>query len=208
MPAGLLDLGDPGRAWVRDSLAAGKLLSRHVLGRLNIDEGSTFALGLSEEEGHDQRDLELSLGDLSESLLEASAESLLALITELRNKGNAHLFVVENDLAKPDDPAIVGRPLGSVVFAADTVYHLQDLADLDTQDGLIKFLGSSASGYPLNGFVMRSKSNEELSQAFRTKRLGPVIAGIDAIVNSVFDNSGFSVWLPNIVLEQIFRQAS
>src|SRR5579863_2312430 len=130
-----LDLGEPGRGWVRDSLAAGRMLSRHVLARLNLDEGSTIALGLVPGESNDLSDLKHGLPNESTCSMEASAEVLLALITQLNDTGDAQLLVVENDLARPDDPAVLNRAPGSVTFADETVFHLQDVADLKTGTG-------------------------------------------------------------------------
>jgi len=200
----LWELGELGRAWVRDSLTSGKVLSRHVLARTNFEEGSTVALGVADRpQLRDVSDLAHSLGESYGASIEASAQALQTLLTEMRADGKMRLLVVEDDLARPDDPAIISRPPGSLLIADEAVYHLQDLADLKTADDLHEFLGTSASGFPLNGFLLRSLTRGELRLAFHQRRFRTVVAHVEAIINTIFDNDAFSSWLPDRILEPL-----
>lgn len=124
----------------------------------------------------------------------------MAALHQIEEDYESASIVVENDLAKPDDPAILNRPVGSVVIADDAVYHWSRLLELDSPHALMEFLDSSSSGYPLNGFVLKSVTREQLTIGFLQHKLGAIVERVDAIINSIFDDDGYSIWIPRHLL--------
>jgi hypothetical protein len=189
------NLGDVGTMRVKSCLASGRLLSRHVLARINLDAGVTLAAGFDGCDFSDSAFLERGIASNAGSSRIASAAALLEVLHRIDVDFNSTSVVVENDLAKPDDPAILSRPLGSVIITGDVVYHFMRLSDLELPEALKEFLGSSSSGYPLNAFFMKSTNREQIVSAFAQRRLGIIVEHVEAIVNSIFDNDGFSIWI-------------
>lgn len=187
------DLGEVGKTWVRSCLSSGKLLSRHVIARVNLDPGVVLAVGWDGPEVSDPSVLEHGIPNDDDLSAGASAVALLDVLHHIEGDFASASVVVENDLAKPDDPAILNRPVGSIIITDDVVYHWKRLSELDSPETLMEFLGSSSSGYPLNGFVVRSVTREQIVNAFAQHKLGAIVEHIEAIINSIFDNEGFSI---------------
>lgn len=196
-PPNCRDLHDVGRDWVKESLSAGGPLSQRLLSTMQLRNGTMYVLGLSRDNRDEAPQLDHGIGDPSVLSLDRSATSLLELLIELDQPEGSLGLLVENDLAKPTDPAVAVRT--DTVFVQESVYHLRYLTDLETPSDLIQYLGTSASGYPLDAFVIRGLDRDALMRALR-KDPADLVTRVDAIVNTVFDCEGFSVWIPSGVL--------
>lgn len=203
-------LGEPGRAWVRQCLDKGKSLSRSVLNRMDINSGSVLALGISGHTLESVGNIEYPLSDPPPLSRSVSAESLFVLLAKLPKLEGRYLLVVEDDVASPNDPWLLRLPPEiTTICSDDTVYHLRYLSDVHTGDGLGKLLSYAYSGsWLLNGFVLKAIHREEVSKALRTGHFELVVDHVEAIINSVFDNDLYSIWMPNRILEPLLRRVT
>ncbi len=201
-------LGEPGRAWVRQCLGGGKPLSRSVLGRMDIDGGSVLALGISGRTPESIGNVEYPLSDPPPLPRDVSAESLFILLAELLGLEGGYLLIVEDDVASPNDPWLLRLPSDATTICSDDiVYHLRYLSDVHTGDDLARFLSYAYSGaWLLNGFVLKAMHREEVSKALRTGHFELVADHVEAIINSVFDNDLYSIWVPNRILEPLLHR--
>jgi hypothetical protein len=192
---GLYDAGEPGRKWVTESLAAGRALSLGLLGHLDVHEGAAFVLGVMHPAAIAGRtDLEEGVGNPAVISPAASADALLELFDKMQRQSGTLTLVVENDLARPDDPAILRR-MNDAVVVATNVYHCKDVADLRSSKDLVEYLGTSASGYPLNAFLLRDVRCDALAALIESAHYDDLAEHLEAVVNSVFDCEGYSVWI-------------
>lgn len=195
------DIGELGDEWVRECLRAGRRLSRYVLAQIDLRVGSTFVLGPNRPEPITaMKDLELAYGrDLD--FLNQGVETLLWLAAATKSKEHlsSMTMIVEDDLRVPSDPAIRRAQPMSVVAEDNVVYHWLPISDLTTSVEVSDFLLSSASGYPLNGFLVGDISMERFKSLLRKRRLHPVLDALIGIVNSVFDGDAYSLWVPDSI---------
>jgi hypothetical protein len=194
------NLGEIGKLRLKTCLASGKLLSRHVLARTDINAGTVFAAGFDVPDNLEPSSLEYGYvgGDVSQTL--ASAASVLEILHRIDSDFDTTFVLVENDLARPDVRAIVNRPVGSIIIFEGVVYHWKPLAELQSPGSFVEFLGSSSSGYPLNAFIVKAITRQEIFSAFAQRRVSQIIEKIESIINSIFDNDGFSIWVPDRLL--------
>ena len=186
-----VDLGNAGRAWVRSTLTSGRVLAQSVVNAVDLNEGSTLVLGINEAELDVGSRFENARSRQGASSLRASAASLLKLARIITNGRDPSHIIVEDDLALPDDPHIANASTGSLLVAEGTVFHLTDLAELQEPQELASFLVTSASGYPLNAFILQSMFSTIASSLAHTaaKAFATNIVGI---INTIFDNEAFT----------------
>ena len=109
---------------------------------------------------------------------------------------------MEDDLALPDDPHIANASTGSLLVAEGTVFHLTDLAELQEPQELASFLVTSASGYPLNAFILQSMSRSTIASSLAHTAAKAFATNIVGIINTIFDNEAFTVWVPASTLQR------
>jgi hypothetical protein len=161
---------------------------------LDIAKGAVVALGMTNGFGSLRPDdLEYGLDDPRIVSQESSARVLVDLLTWMQQKSGPLSLIVENDLARPTDPAIVRRT--DVFVVEETVYHHRAVADIVTPTDAIEYLGTSASGYPLNAFVIKTLTAAELRQTIVSGYIAHVYSHLQTIINSVFDCEGYCAWL-------------
>jgi len=192
-------LGENGKMRLKTCLASGRVLSRHVLARTDIDAGTVLAAGFDVSENLSPSVLEEARADSGDSRI-LSAAAIFDVLRRIDGDFESTFVVVENDIAKPDDPAILQRNIGSVIVFDGVVYHLKRLVELTTPESLSEYLGSSSSGYPLNALVVKSLTRQQIASAFAKRRLGKIVENVETIINSIFDNDGFAIWVPNRLL--------
>lgn len=198
------DLGANGKAWVKQSLAAGRRLSKAFLTTAGIESGKTFALGLAVPSRTVARfQLDEGVADRSVLSLSSSADALLSLIRELERRYGSMTFVVEDDLRQPTDPTVMANVHGWCRVIDDEVYACRPTADLLSSAEVVRYVGGSASGYPLNGFLLAHTTCDEFSELLSAGRLIAIVRSAVAIVNAVFDSDGYSVWIPDSVFAYV-----
>lgn len=107
----------------------------------------------------------------------------------------AAVFVVEDELASPDDEWIREQGLDFAHFArGDELYHWLPLWPPIDADRMDDFLGESSSGYPTNGFVLRMT----VADFDGIKESPPAIAdAVDAVVVSAYDDMAYIAAFPS-----------
>ncbi len=197
-----VDLGNAGRAWVRSTLTSGRVLAQSVVNAVDLNEGSTLVLGINEAELDVGSRFENARSRQGASSLRASAASLLKLARIITNGRDPSHIIVEDDLALPDDPHIANASTGSLLVAEGTVFHLTDLAELQEPQELASFLVTSASGYPLNAFILQSMSRSTIASSLAHTAAKAFATNIVGIINTIFDNEAFTVWVPASTLQR------
>ena len=180
--------------WVRSSLEDGRSFSRAVLSAHDIDSGETLVAGMAEANLMQGADLASGIGDASVITPERSGTALLRnLRHELAKSEGVLVVVVEDDLRGPNDPAVARQP--DSIISEGIVFHGRGLMEFSNGDELAVFLNHSASGYPLNAFVVRARGFDELKSAMRSS-LGGVAKRVEAIINCIFDCEAYCLWYP------------
>jgi hypothetical protein len=190
-----VDLADRGRAWVSESLAAGRAVSKGVLKATDLTNGVALALIAADADpqvlGHD---LAIGLEDAKTLTPQVSARELIKLLQMMQARHQRLLLtvVVENDIAKPEDPAVSAR--NDAIIVNDTVYHYRRVTELTHASKVVSYLGTSASGYPLNAFVLGGVSHDELLSGLNNPTI--LVPRLHAIINTIFDCDGYMAWVP------------
>lgn len=131
--------------------------------------------------------------------LSSSAGALLSLIRELERRHGSITFVVEDDLRRPTDPAVTANVHGWSRVIDSEVYACQRTAELTSAPEVVKYLGESASGYPLNGFLLRQTACTEFFALLSDGHFDTIVERAVAIVTAVFDSDGYCVWMPTSI---------
>lgn len=112
-------------------------------------------------------------------------------------------LVIQADLLKPDDPYV--RELRPETMLADgqDLYYVEPLADATDANHCLTLFNSVAVGYPLVAFIHGETTAEEISDTFRQHAVAGLGSRVVAIVNSIFDDDGYSVWLPDRIRSEL-----
>jgi hypothetical protein len=193
----LHNLGEAGRAWTQECLASGRELSRGVLAAVNLAHGTTYLAGLSSESipalaGHS---LDQGIGNPSIISLDRSGESLFEFLKSPELKGSPDI-VVEDDLRIPGDPALRQKRIGSTHYFNQLPLHVGSLDSITSSASLVRFLESSASGYPLNSFILPQGQMEDIQTRLTAGNARDLGRSLMAIVNAALDGEAYAVWLP------------
>jgi hypothetical protein len=200
----LVDLGQPGREWTRQSLAEGGILAKRSLVLLDVQKGSSFGLGLSELPPGALDHLDRALArQPSRALLEACARSIIQISRGLRQVDGPQVLMVEDDRRRVNDPAILRQPRKSYIAARGRVYHVRNTREFADASDWLMFLDGSASGYPFNGWLLQSITRGQLSACLRDLRLDEIWSHTTALINSLFDGDAYAVWLPEGTLKRL-----
>lgn len=164
------------------------------MGALDIDNGETLVAGMDDANLMQNPDFARAIADPSVISPERSGTALLrALRDAFANCEGGSFVLVEDDLRLPNDPAVASRP--DSIIAEAIVFHARGLTEFRNGDELALFLNHSASGYPLNAFVVPAGTVDELKSPTHHSLSG-VATGVVAIINSIFDCDAYSLWYP------------
>jgi hypothetical protein len=197
------DLGAAGSAWVTYCLTPDRpwAISRWVLEERGLAGGSVLAMGAP---GHVNlpADVKLQCGPLTygiELSQRASAEPLVRLFARIEHRYGPCFLVIEADLLKPGDPYVRELPPGTMMADGRDLYYVEPLADATDAKRSVMLFNSVSTGYPLVAFILSETTPDAISDAFRRHEVDGLGNRVIAIVNSVFDDDGYSIWLPDSV---------
>lgn len=192
------NLGRRGLEWVHDSLESGRTLSHKVFAERKLEDGSVCVVAATSEQHaaatNDKHSLDAATSSSAIVRSDIAASFLLDWLVSRANS-EALAFVVEDDLAKPSDP-VIRNMLNSVYQVNnDEVMHHKTVRGLKTGLDLEKFFNKSASGYPLNAFVLPQNllpapgvlTGDDLNRLAKAVRI---------IINSAYDGETYTVWTP------------
>ncbi|MHB8263773.1 MAG: hypothetical protein ACYDGY_08500 [Acidimicrobiales bacterium] len=194
----LCNLHDMGREWVRSCLGGGMTISRAVLQSTDIGAGNVYAAGVSCADISEFPDTpypvapQYSIAHLGILSRDASLEALFEVMRWLEEQRGSLAFVVEDDLHRPTDPTVLTR--ADNIIVGESMYHHREFGDISTPHKLGMYLSDSSSDHPLNAFVMRDTSRDTCAQALQADP-AKLAQHVEAIVNSIFDCEGYSIWL-------------
>lgn len=193
MTGGLRTLGlakEDALNWLERSLAAGHELSAAVLAAAPFDRGRFCTLVPSDLVAN--RVTKFHEGGIVETSVADAA--LARLLGDLVTEGGS-CVVAEDDLLRRSDPAVARRTVPSA-FIGNHVVHWCDLVP-GSGAPAARALRASASGYPLNAFVVTRSAADlglvtgrSLSEDFTSDVVGSLVA----VVVSAFDAESFLVW--------------
>lgn len=192
------ELGERGIAWVRECLENGEGLSRIVLSKADLTEGHTYiAVAVHEHAVAIAGNRPLNHGAINRSAIdtEPQLQMLIDKLRELEKKTGPLTVLVEDNLRHPSDPVERLPRLPTYQFR-DRYLYAQNL--LDIRFGYdFEVLGQS-SGYPLNAFVVLSRTlptNTHWSDSYAEKLASAVIG----IINFAYDGETYTLWVKKVV---------
>jgi hypothetical protein len=184
-----IELGDAGLRWVEQSLDEGLAISEAFLGRSILRSMRCIALVPSDTPLHLLDDL---AADSFPSRRRVGLEHLASFLEQCCKEGG--IFVVEDELANPDDEWIREQGLGFPHFACEEeLYHWLALWPATGTETIEEFLNEATAGYPTNAFVLRS-SVDEFDKAKESP--SAVAAAVDAVVVSAYDDVAYVAAIP------------
>jgi hypothetical protein len=176
-----------GIEWLLRSLAAGDGCSEAVVARDPFTGGRFRAIA-----SLSATSVDLSRGGVIEA---SSADAVLTVILEELAAVAELCVVVEDDLRKPGDPVLANRTVRSA-YLGDNVLHWSDLR-VGVGAEATRMIRLSASGYPLNAFVVKGSARDlglndglPVVEGFETQ----VAEALTGVVVSAFDTESFLVW--------------
>jgi hypothetical protein len=186
LPTAVIDLGLVGASWIRTSLQDGLSLSRAFLDRRGqeLDHALTIA----------PRDVgaEEAIGSLSKAQLLPLAESERRLTQILMEGPASTLLIVEDDLARADDPSLE-HVQNRVLYLGKEVYHVFEVID---DPGVVGPALRSGSGFPTNAFVV-PPSAPLSPYELQTSSLEAIVDHALFVIVMGFDGGGYVFWRGN-----------
>lgn len=178
------DITNLATPWLRTRLSRGKLLSRTVLHRIDLDNGT--AVTFVEPNVADASLVRWEVGGIASC--RSSTDQLVKTIHE-SIQGQQLYFVAENADARASDPHL-RRAGGKRFCVGDDVYEF--VSPGASEDDIRQCIYRADAGYTLNGFVIslgRTPSSVETVELFQNIPAGPEI-----IVVRAYDGESFVVW--------------
>jgi hypothetical protein len=204
------DLDGAGKTWVRYCLTSERqsAISRQALERSERTGGSVLGMGVPER-ANLPSDAKLQFAPETYGFLlnrQTSAASLLLLFQRIEQHYGPCFLVLAADLLGPGDPYIQELPPGSVVSDERDFYYIEPLSGIADARQFVVLCNSVSTGYPLVGFLLWGMTQGEIVDKFRRHDAGVLGDAVQGIVNSIFDNDAFSVWLPDNVSSVVLDQ--
>ena len=190
------NLDSKGREWTRKSLEMGGILSREVQSINDLKMGETSVVLCTWEQEMAVSKKSIEHGTIQSRLInsEPAAEAILKIVTHMEKERGQLAVVVEDDLMRPGDPATRDDETALYTLGR-TVIHCRWLDELKTAKNLDHYLAQSASGYPLNAFLVPIAdlpAKGELDE----KDIKKVANSVRGIINTAFDRESYTIWIP------------
>jgi hypothetical protein len=201
------DLGAAGKAWVDECLTSERpwAIARRVRADGGLADGSVLGLGLPA--GLDlPADVKLQYAPETYGFhlsQRTSGDVLLPLLARIEQRYGPCFLVVEADLLRPDDPYLRELPPGTVAIDGPSLYYIEPLADSAAAEQPVLLYGLVSTGYPLVAYILWETTPAEIADAFGRHDVGSLAHRVLAVVNSIFDDDGFSIWLPDPVRDAL-----
>lgn len=189
----MLRLGKAGILWTRKSLSTGRACSQYLARTLDLVSGETVVPGIESLPSRAVDDLAISIAHVFKTSLRTAAEPLFKIVWSVM--AETRMLLVEDDMRRPTDPNILREDPVSLIRHDGIIFHLRDLTELTTPDRLITFLGASASGYPLNAFLVSGLSRDGLAQLLEADKFENLVPHVEVVINTIFDCDGYAAWL-------------
>jgi hypothetical protein len=181
------DLGAEGTRWVSRSLERGRTLARLVLAYRDISRGDVSAEQPRDLSSHAITEA-FDGGGLPQA--RQAREATLRVFAEMADQDAEGILLVEDELGRPDDPAVMRSPYHALIHD-DEVFPWVPLPQDPPE--LARFLSWSTSGYPTNAFLLRQDQMPETSPV-GIDALEELACGIRAILVGAFDGEGYVIW--------------
>lgn len=167
-------MGDAGRAWLRRSLAAGKSLSQAVLDSGRVARAECFVILPESLVRHGE--VRLDVGGV---ITTSEADRMLGPVLRGLVRSEDDLMVIEDDLRKRNDRFVEEQPLRRL-YEGDDVFWLVNPSE-GSEEQLVRFVRTAASGFPSNGFLLNSEASVDQSiPGLSTAVYGGFVAAFDA----------------------------
>ncbi len=174
-------------SWVSTSLNRGKILSHKVLER--IDSKANHANIIV---GDETKLPEINHQTINRALSTQRVIDLLLIAKKLINAidpATALTIIIEDDLALQGDTALQ-HVQHRIMYLNETVLHiLSSKEGLDAME-LSKFIASSASGFPLNGFLVPSEYIPADNNVNKNEAINAIAKEITSVFVSAFEREG------------------
>ncbi|HEX3174294.1 MAG TPA: hypothetical protein VHQ43_08760 [Solirubrobacterales bacterium] len=181
---------DEARSWTERWLGAGHALSADVLANAPFGDGR-FRTCVSDDVTP-ERLTKFEEGNMART--KEADEWLAQTLDELTVIG-ASCLVVEDDLSRPTDPALIRSEIPSA-FIGDRVVSWSDLSP-GNGEASVKAVMAVGSGYPRNAFVVsQSAANlglddrQQVPEDFPSK----VAESLLAVIVAIFDAESYLIW--------------
>lgn len=181
---------DEARSWTERWLGAGHALSAAVL--VNAPFGGGRFRTCVSDDVTPERLRKFEEGNMART--KEADEWLAQTLDELTMTG-ASCLVVEDDLSRPTDPALIRSEIPSA-FIGDRVVSWSDLSSGNGEAAMKAVMGVG-SGYPRNAFVVSQSAadmglddRQQVSGDFPSK----VAESLLAVIVSIFDDESYLVW--------------
>lgn len=185
-------LGPAGNSWTGSSLAKGGPLSGAVLAAFDLAEGTAYTVLRA---GIDAARAKLfARGGIASTRREAPA-----VLATLKDKVPSALgLAVEDDLARPTDPAVRARSWPAVSIDGWLLPWIA-LGGQDPNE-LVRFLNTCSSGYPTNAFALDVEPAAVATAAERADvvKSEQLASHVLAVITAAYDSESFIVWQPPV----------
>jgi hypothetical protein len=187
------------RSWTERWLGAGHFVSEAVLAKAPFDQGR-FRTCI----GDDTPLKKLANFEHGWVIKGGEAGAWLSQVLDELALHGASCVIVEDDLSRPTDPAIIASEIPCALIE-DRILCWSDLSPGNGATA-VKRTGYIGSGYPRNAFVV-SRSAAELGLADRQQVpetfLRQVTDSLMAVIVAIFDAESYLVWTPPAELGKI-----
>ncbi|MHB1519278.1 MAG: hypothetical protein ACYCVN_15095 [Acidimicrobiales bacterium] len=106
------------------------------------------------------------------------------------------LLIIEDDVRRRGDPGLTQFPAEQTAIDGNDVYHLHGIKGQATAAELETFVGKSAFGHPLNGFVVRELSTASARSLIQSDDLAEVANHCCGTFHSIYDGDAIAAWIP------------
>jgi len=193
-------LGQEGTAYIERNLTHGMTLSRIAERRVRTSSGDAWSYlppGMSRSTALSFRDPILPSGrnaggyDLIEPVVAPSKPLVVEFVLQYLNGGGRRLFLVEDAVARPSDPAITSSRV-PCFFVGDEVYEFISRPSATTA-GISRAV-DQAHSFPFVGVLTCTDFRPTRGSCLSAADLRAMAERMAAVVVGAYDGEGYVIW--------------